>query len=179
MSDAPKHPADPANEFASDNSAIDPRDFRHALGTFATGVTIVTAMSADGRPYGVTCNSFASVSLNPPLALWCIERRASTFPAFMAAAAYSINVLRADQEAMCERFALHMPAPLQTAEYEVWETGAPILKERLAALDCRIIDRHAAGDHVILVAEVVRFDARAGAPLLYFAGQYAKGPEAE
>ncbi len=54
MSDAPKHPADPANEFASDNSAIDPRDFRNALGTFATGVTIVTAMSADGRPYGVT-----------------------------------------------------------------------------------------------------------------------------
>jgi flavin reductase (DIM6/NTAB) family NADH-FMN oxidoreductase RutF len=69
MSDAPKHPADPANEFASDNSAIDPRDFRNALGTFATGVTIVTAMAADGRPYGVTCNSFASVSLNPPLVL--------------------------------------------------------------------------------------------------------------
>ena len=70
MSDAPKHPADPANEFASDNSAIDPRDFRNALGTFATGVTIVTAMAADGRPYGVTCNSFASVSLNPPLKHW-------------------------------------------------------------------------------------------------------------
>ena len=72
MSDAPKHPADPANEFASDNSAIDPRDFRNALGTFATGVTIVTAMAADGKPYGVTCNSFASVSLNPPLVLWSL-----------------------------------------------------------------------------------------------------------
>ena len=69
MSDATKHPADPANELASDNSAIDPRDFRTALGTFATGVTIVTAMAADGKPYGVTCNSFASVSLNPPLVL--------------------------------------------------------------------------------------------------------------
>ena len=63
MSDSPKHPADPANELASDNSAIDPRDFRNALSTFATGVTIVTAMAADGTPYGVTCNSFASVSL--------------------------------------------------------------------------------------------------------------------
>ena len=72
MSDAPKHPADPANEFASDNSAIDPRDFRNALGTFATGVTIVTATTADGKPYGVTCNSFASVSLNPPLVLWSL-----------------------------------------------------------------------------------------------------------
>src|SRR6266542_2877745 len=72
MSDAPKHPADPANELASDNSAIDPRDFRNALGTFATGVTIVTAMTADGKPYGVTCKSFASVSLNPPLVLWSL-----------------------------------------------------------------------------------------------------------
>ena len=63
MSDVPKHPADPANEFATDNSPIDPRDFRNALGTYGTGVTIVTAMSADGTPYGVTCNSFASVSL--------------------------------------------------------------------------------------------------------------------
>ena len=78
MSDAPKHPADPANELASDNSAIDPRDFRNALGTFATGVTIVTAMSADGKPYGVTCNSFASVSLNPPLVLWSLGMSAAS-----------------------------------------------------------------------------------------------------
>ena len=67
MSDPHKHPADPANELASDNSAIGPRDFRNALGTFGTGVTIVTAMSGDGTPYGVTCNSLAWVSRNPPL----------------------------------------------------------------------------------------------------------------
>ena len=72
MSDVPKHPADPANELASDNSPIDPRDFRNALGTYGTGVTIVTAMAPDGKPYGVTCNSFASVSLNPPLVLWSL-----------------------------------------------------------------------------------------------------------
>jgi hypothetical protein len=74
MTDAPKHPIspDPANELASDHSPIDPRDFRNALGTFATGVTIITAAGADGKPYGLTCNSFASVSLNPPLVLWSL-----------------------------------------------------------------------------------------------------------
>ena len=72
MSDSPKHPPDPASELASDSSTIDPRDFRNALGMFATGVTIVTAMSTEGRPYGITCNSFASVSLNPPLVLWSL-----------------------------------------------------------------------------------------------------------
>ena len=97
MSDAPKHPADPANEFASDNSAIDPRDFRNALGTFATGVTIVTAMSVDGRPYGVTCNSFASVSLNPPLVLWsCMFLKAHDFSECQP---FTVNILEASQSA--------------------------------------------------------------------------------
>ena len=74
MNEAPKHPTDPdpANELASDHSPIDPRDFRNALGTYATGVTVITAMAADGKPYGLTCNSFASVSLNPPLVLWSL-----------------------------------------------------------------------------------------------------------
>ena len=74
MTDAPKHPTnpDPANELASDHSPIDPRDFRNALGTYATGVTIITAIAANGKPYGLTCNSFASLSLNPPLVLWSL-----------------------------------------------------------------------------------------------------------
>ena len=74
MNDVPKHPTapEPANELASDSSPIDPRDFRNALGTYGTGVTIITATAADGKPYGITCNSFASVSLNPPLVLWSL-----------------------------------------------------------------------------------------------------------
>src|SRR4029078_6156690 len=105
MSDAPKHPADPANEFASDNSAIDPRDFRNALGTFATGVTIVTAMSAEGRPYGVTCNSFASVSLNPPLVLWSLGMFSQGLTTFQNASHFTINVLGASQKALASQFA--------------------------------------------------------------------------
>src|SRR5882757_8299643 len=94
MSDAPKHPADPANEFATDNSTIDPRDFRNALGTFATGVTIVTAMAADGKPYGVTCNSFASVSLNPPLVLWSLGMFSQGLTIFQNASHFTRKILR-------------------------------------------------------------------------------------
>src|SRR5260221_11209243 len=105
MCDAPKHPADPANEFASDNSAIDPRDFRNALGTFATGVTIVTAMSVDGKPYGLTCNSFASVSLNPPLVLWSLGIFSQGMSAFQDASHFAVNVLGASQQALASKFA--------------------------------------------------------------------------
>src|ERR1044072_3483499 len=105
MSDAPKHPADPANELASDNSPIAPRDFRNALGTFGTGVTIVTAMTADGKPYGVTCNSFASVSLNPPLVLWSLGMFSQGLPIFQNASHFTVNVLDAWQQELALRFA--------------------------------------------------------------------------
>src|SRR5881227_3152734 len=97
MSDVHKHPADPANEFASDNSAIDPRDFRNALGTFGT---VVTAMAADGTPYGVTCNSFASVSLNPPLVLWSLGMFSQGLTTFQNASHFTVNILGASQQAL-------------------------------------------------------------------------------
>src|SRR3954463_15471730 len=105
MSDAPKHPADPANELAADNSAIDPRDFRNALGTYATGVTIITAVAADGTPYGVTCNSFASVSLNPPLVLWSLGMFSQGLSTFQNATHFAVNVLGVSQQALASRFA--------------------------------------------------------------------------
>jgi flavin reductase (DIM6/NTAB) family NADH-FMN oxidoreductase RutF len=155
------------------------RPLKNAFGRFATGVALAGCRDVDGAPILLTVNSFTSVSLAPPLVLWCIEKKASTFNAFMTADAYSINILKAGQRAMSDRFAQHLPAPLQPHEYETWETGAPILKERLAAFDCRVSDRHDAGDHVVLIAEVVKFTAGEGAPLLYFASRYAEGPEAE
>jgi flavin reductase (DIM6/NTAB) family NADH-FMN oxidoreductase RutF len=101
MNDAPKHPIgpDPANELASDHSPIDPRDFRNALGTYATGVTIITAADADGKPYGLTCNSFASVSLNPPLVLWSLVLYSTSLSAFRNASHFAVNVLGASQQA--------------------------------------------------------------------------------
>src|SRR6202790_2470607 len=97
MTDAPKHPSepDPANQLASDSSLIDPRDFRNALGTYATGVTIITAAGPDGKPYGLTCNSFASVSLNPPLVLWSLVIYSQSMSIFQNASHFAVNVLGA------------------------------------------------------------------------------------
>src|SRR6202049_925338 len=107
MTDAPKHPTDPdpANELASDNSPIDPRDFRNALGAFATGVTIITAVAADGKPYGLTCHSFASVSLTPPLVLWSLGMFSQGLSVFQNASHFTVNVLGASQQALAQKFA--------------------------------------------------------------------------
>jgi flavin reductase (DIM6/NTAB) family NADH-FMN oxidoreductase RutF len=155
------------------------RPLKDAFGRYATGVAIAGCIGPSGAPVALTVNSFASVSLAPPLVLWCIEKKAAAYPAFMGAGAYAITVLRADQQAVSQRFSYRVPAPLAANEWTAWETGAPILNERLAAFDCRLRDRHSAGDHMILVGEVARFEAGQGAPLLYFASRYAAGPEAE
>lgn len=107
MTDLPKQPpaADPANELASDSSPIDPRDFRNALGTYATGVTIITATGPDGKPYGLTCNSFASVSLNPPLVLWSLVVYSSSLTVFQNASHFAVNVLGVSQQALANKFA--------------------------------------------------------------------------
>src|ERR1700712_2660985 len=107
MTNAPKHPADPdpAKELASDSSAIDPRDFRNALGSYATGVTIITASDDDGKPYGITCNSFASVSLNPPLVLWSLLLYSSSLDVFQNASHFAVHVLGASQQAVAGKFA--------------------------------------------------------------------------
>lgn len=152
------------------------RPLKTAFGRFATGVVLAGCAPDEGAPVLITVNSFTSVSLSPPLVLWCLERRASTYNAFMAAGGYSINILRSEQQALSERFSRHAPAPLAADQLERWVTGAPVLKDALAAFDCKVIDRHDAGDHVVLIAEVMRFRSADGAPLLYYASRYAAGP---
>lgn len=156
---------------------MDPfRPLKDAFGRFATGVGVAACASPRGGFAAITINSFTSVSLEPPLVLWCIEKKASTYPDFTAAPAYAVSILRHDQQFVSERFASHAPAPLSADEYVVWRTGAPILRDRLAGFDCEIVDRHRSGDHVILVGKVLEFDSMPGAPLLYFASNYEKGP---
>lgn len=155
------------------------RPLKDAFGRFATGVTVAACANRRGGYTAITVNSFTSVSLEPPLVLWCIEKAASTFPDFAQADAYAISVLTDRQESVSERFAMHAPPPLQKHECVVFRTGAPLLKERLAGFDCAIVDRHHSGDHVILVARVVEFDSFPGSPLLYFASRYFQGPHTE
>jgi len=152
------------------------RPLKNAFGRFATGIAIATCANARGGYTAITINSFTSVSLEPALVLWCLEGKASSFGDFMAAPSYAISILAADQQALAERFARHEPQSLQPHELELWLTGAPVLAGRLAGFDCKVVDRHRSGDHVILVGEVAQFDAFDGAPLMYFASRYAKGP---
>jgi flavin reductase (DIM6/NTAB) family NADH-FMN oxidoreductase RutF len=152
------------------------RPLKNAFGRFATGVAVAGCANIRGGMTAITINSFTSVSLSPPLVLWCLETRASTFADFIAADAYAVSILTSAQQAMSERFARHSPAPLAPNEYVTWKTGAPVLSDRLAGFDCRVVDRHRSGDHVILVAQVVEFDSKAGSPLLYFASRYSAGP---
>ncbi|MEQ8818108.1 MAG: flavin reductase family protein [Thalassobaculum sp.] len=152
---------------------IDPSDFRAVLGRYATGVTIVTTRGADSRPTGLTVNSFTSVSLDPPLVLFCLDRAAGSGPAFAAADCFAVNILAAGQAQKSARFADPVAARFVDDGVTTWETGAPILSDALAALDCRVHARHDGGDHVILVGRVLRAQVmRDEAPLLYWRGDY-------
>ncbi len=151
------------------------RPLKDAFGRFATGIAVATCRQPDNGFRALTINSFTSVSLEPQLVLWCLENKAASYPHFMEADSYAVSILSADGEALSNRFAGHAPQPLAATEYDIWETGAPLLKSRIAGFDCRVQRRHRAGDHIILVGEVVRFDSKDGAPLVYYASQYHSG----
>lgn len=153
---------------------IDPREFRDALGCFATGIAVATARPADGRPVGMTINSFASVSLDPPLVLWSIARTATGFAAFRDAGNFAINVLREEQRAVSARFAGQADDRWEGIAVERWTTGAPVIAGSLAVVECATEAIHEGGDHLILVGRVLRLASdRSGRPLVYFGGRYA------
>ncbi len=153
--------------------SIDPSAFRAVLGRYATGVTIVTTRGADSRPAGLTVNSFTSVSLDPPLVLFCLDRAAGSGPAFAASDCFAVNILATGQAQVSARFADPVAARFVNDGILAWETGAPILAEALAALDCRVHARHDGGDHVILVGRVLRAEVlRDSPPLVYWRGDY-------
>jgi flavin reductase (DIM6/NTAB) family NADH-FMN oxidoreductase RutF len=174
MSDAPKHPADPANELASDNSPIDPRDFRNALGTYGTGVTVVTAMTADGKPYGVTCNSFTSVSLNPPLVLWSLAMFSQGLPVFQNASHFAVNVLDASQQALALQFAKSSGEKFNGVEWRPGLGNAPIIAGTVAQFQCRAVNRYYGGDHIIFLGAVEAYSYNGQEPLLFARGGFGK-----
>jgi flavin reductase (DIM6/NTAB) family NADH-FMN oxidoreductase RutF len=149
------------------------RDFRAALGMFATGVTIITARSADGTPVGLTANSFNSVSLDPPLVLWSLSRGAGTMLAFERGSHYAINILAAGQHALAERFASKSPDRFDGVAFREGAGGAPILDGSAAVFECFNRSRYEEGDHVIFVGEVERCFCQEGAqPLIFHGGRY-------
>jgi flavin reductase (DIM6/NTAB) family NADH-FMN oxidoreductase RutF len=176
MTDAPKHPTDldPANELASDHSTIDPRDFRNALGTYATGVTIITAAAADGKPYGLTCNSFASVSLNPPLVLWSLGMFSQGLNVFQNASHFAVNVLGASQRALASRFAKSSEDKFDGVEWTQGLGNAPLLAGSVATFQCRAANRYYGGDHIIFLGAVEAYSYNRKEPLLFARGGYGQ-----
>ncbi|PIT04461.1 nitrilotriacetate monooxygenase [Bradyrhizobium nitroreducens] len=176
MNDLPKQPAgpDPANEFASDSSPIDPRDFRNALGTYATGVTIITAAAPDGKPYGLTCNSFASVSLNPPLVLWSLVVYSSSLTIFQNASHFTVNVLGASQQALASKFAKSSEDKFTGVDWTPGLGAAPVLAESVANFQCRSVNRYYGGDHVIFLGAVEAYTYNATEPLLFARGAFGR-----
>jgi flavin reductase (DIM6/NTAB) family NADH-FMN oxidoreductase RutF len=176
MNEAPKHPTDPdpANELASGHSPIDPRDFRNALGTYATGVTVITAMAGDGKPYGLTCNSFASVSLNPPLVLWSLVIFSQAMSIFQNASHFTVNVLGASQQALANKFATSSEDKFVGVDWTPGLGNAPILTNSVANFQCRAADRYYGGDHVIFLGAVEAYSYNRQEPLLFARGGYGR-----
>ena len=156
-----------------DATSFDPKDFRQALGMFATGVTIVTARAPDGTPVGITANSFNSVSLHPPMVLWSLARNARSLGAFEAADQWNVHVLSNEQEALSNRFARVGEDKFGGVVLDAAVTDAPLLPGCSARFQCRTAFRYDGGDHVIFVGEVLAYDRSERPPLLYVTGAYA------
>jgi flavin reductase (DIM6/NTAB) family NADH-FMN oxidoreductase RutF len=153
-------------------------DFRQALGQFATGVTVVTAQRAPGQVYGMTANSFTSVSLDPFLVLVCVDKRSGLLPLLKQNKCFGVNVLKQNQQALSIYFA---QADQNDAEekrlrirYRWTENGIPLLEDTLAHLACKVVDSYVAGDHTIVLGEVQSAEIFHGEPLLFFRGAYRR-----
>lgn len=147
------------------------RDLRNALGHFATGVTVVTTMT-DRGPLGITVNSFASVSLNPPLVLWSPARKSARFPAFESASHFAVHVLAADQQYLARAFADSGIEAFEGIAFTAGHGGAPLLEGCAARFECAHSAGHDGGDHLIVVGEVLRYREWERPPLLYYRGGY-------
>lgn len=153
------------------SAMVDAADFRRTLGCLAAGVCVATTRAADAQPVGVTVSSFTSVSLAPPLVLFCLDHASVTHPTFAEAGHWAVNFLAAGMEAASNRFAFETDPWAGTA----WQAGLhdlPLLDGAIASVECAAHARHDGGDHTILVGRVLRARTHAGAPLLYWRGLY-------
>ncbi|PYC17726.1 flavin reductase family protein [Pseudomonas mosselii] len=155
-------------------TAIEPLRFREALGHYASGITVITSHS-DGEPLGFTCQSFYSVSMNPPLVSFSVMSSSASYPGIRQAGRFAVNILSGEQVGISNQFARRGTDKWQGIEWQTSPLGNPIIAGSLHWLDCEIHAEHAAGDHLIVIGEVKALnvqDADAAQPLLYFKGQY-------
>ncbi len=153
--------------------SIDPKLLRNALGNFATGITVITAQSTSGQKVGVTANSFNSLSMDPPLILWSLDKRAGSYAIFSEADYFAVNVLSSDQMDKSNNFASKQEDKFSDVDYEEGLGGAPLLFGCAARFQCKVYQKIDAGDHWLFIGEVEKFDEQAKPPLCYHKGGYS------
>lgn len=163
---------DPLGPGGLESATVDEARFRTVLGHFATGVTVVTAMSGR-RPAGLSVNSFTSVSLHPPLVAFCVARESSTWPAIRDTGSFCVNVLAENQEHLSRVFATRGADKFAGVGWEPGPSGAPVLSGALAWIDCALEAEHDGGDHLIVVGRVRNLEVVGdGRPLIFYRGGY-------
>jgi len=154
--------------------AVGKEEFRRALGYFASGVTVVTNKNQDNKPQGITVSAFNSVSLEPPLILVCIDKRASIHNHLTEGSYFGVNILGDDQELISRRFASKDEDRFEGMGFTYGVTGSPLLTGSLATIECRVVYAYPGGDHTIFVGEVEATGVREGKPLTYFRSGYSQ-----
>lgn len=152
--------------------AIDKNELRRVMGHFATGVTVITTISKDGRPFGLTANAFSSVSLVPPLLLVCVDKKAESYPYFEESKVFTVNILAEDQEALSRRFAVSGGDKFQGVAYHSGANGAPIIDGTLAYAECKLYGSCDAGDHTVYLGEIEQAATIDHKPLVFYRGGY-------
>ena len=147
-------------------------EFRKACAQFATGITVVTTLGADGSPHGMTANSFTSVSAQPPLILVCIDLKCSILEHFNKCSHFAVNILSEHQRPVSVRFARSTEGRFDGIEWKPGQHGVPVLTGTLGVMECAVERRMTVGDHLVLVGEVRAVEIHGGPPLLYFASGY-------
>ncbi|PVH28833.1 flavin reductase family protein [Pararhodobacter oceanensis] len=151
---------------------MDVKDYRRALGSFPTGVTIVTAFDEQGEPWGLTANSFTSVSLDPPIISVCVAKNGRVFPTLAKASTFAVNILADEQRDLAMHFASNTENRFAGTPWQRQGEGAPLFPEAAACLDCVVHERVDAGDHEILLGRVVHYTHTANPPLTYCRGVF-------
>ena len=155
-------------------TVLDQDIFRKTCGRFATGIAVATVTAQDGTPFGLTVNSFTSVSAVPPLVLICIDYRSTVLTHFRSSAWYGVNVLADHQQDLSVRFSQRIPDRFEGLAWSQGASGVPVIEGCLASLECSVVQTVEAGDHAIFIAEVIRAQCREGKPLVYFGSEYRR-----
>ncbi len=150
------------------------RRLRSALGRFATGITVITTRSPEGKTEGLTVNSFSSLSLDPPMVLWSLRKSSPCLTSFARSQHFAVNILTEDQGHLSRHFATPAADKFAGVDHDGGLGGCPILPESLAHFECRTDQQIEAGDHIIFIGLVERFVFRDGDPLIYSAGRYCR-----